>query len=276
MTTTPDPSTDPTQRDWAAEAVRVMRRLRAPDGCPWDHRQTHHSLKKHLVEETCELLDAIDQDKPDEIEDELGDLLLQVLFHSQIAAEAGHFDFQGVARRLTRKLVRRHPHVFNDASADTPDAVVQQWEQIKNEERGGERDALLDGIPTQLPALATAQKLQKRAADVGFDWDTIDPVLEKIEEELGELRQAMRAENEADRAAVKHELGDLLFALVNLSRFLDVDAEDALRQCNHRFRRRFRHVEQCVNHSGRAFAEHSLDELDQYWEQAKNRETHAP
>ena len=244
-----------------AELVEVMARLRAPDGCPWDREQTHASLKPYLLEEAYEALEAIDASDDDELCSELGDVLLQVVFHAQIAAEEGRFS-----------IVRRHPHVFADATVDGADQVLKNWEQIKKEERreqGADAPSLLDGIPPQLPALMRAQRIQARAAKQGFDWDRIDGPLDKAEEEFAELRQACQ---QGDAAAVEDEFGDLLFAVVNTSRFLNVDSEEALRAAVGKFERRFRALEAKVAASGRELSDLSLAALDAIWDEVKEGE----
>ena len=257
--------------DWLAEAVRIMARLRAKDGCPWDHQQTHVSLKRYLVEETAELLDALDEGDDRALQDELGDVLLQVLFHAQIAAEETRFDVQDVARRLCEKLIRRHPHVFGERQIDHAEGVVTQWEQIKRQERESqaapsEPRSCLQGVPKHLPALHRAYKVQKKAAQVGFDWPQVEGVFDKIQEELAEVRQAMAAN---DKSAVAEEIGDLLFAVTNLSRFLGHFPEDALHTAVRKFEQRFMQVEQLLQKQGKTPEQCDLQELDTLWERAK-------
>jgi tetrapyrrole methylase family protein/MazG family protein len=260
--------------DWLNEAVRLMARLRAKDGCPWDHQQTHVSLKRYLVEETAELLDAIDEGDDQALQDELGDVLLQVVFHAQIAAEDARFDVQDVARRLCEKLVRRHPHVFADQQIDHAEGVVTQWERIKDQERKDRQSqetttSILQGVPKHLPALHRAYKVQKKAARVGFDWPDVEGVFSKIHEELAEVREAMASN---DKAAVADEIGDLLFAVTNLSRFLGHFPEEALHGAVHKFESRFLRIEQWLREQGRTPDMCDLEELDALWERAK-RET---
>ena len=255
-----------------AELVEVMARLRAPDGCPWDREQTHASLKPYLLEEAYEALEAIDASNDDELCSELGDVLLQVVFHAQIAAEEGRFSIEEVGRAIVDKLVRRHPHVFADATVDGADQVLKNWEQIKKEERreqGADAPSLLDGIPPQLPALMRAQRIQARAAKQGFDWDRVDGPLAKVEEEFAELRQACQ---QGDAAAVEDEFGDLLFAMVNTSRFLNVDSEQALRAAVGKFERRFRALEAKGAASERELCDLSLAALDAIWDEVKEGE----
>ena len=267
------------------EAVDIMRRLRSADGCPWDREQTFDSIKRHTLEETYEVFDAIERRHWPDLKDELGDLLLQVLFYSQMADEAGYFDIGGVVANLNEKLVRRHPHVFGDAQARDTDAVLRNWETIKKREKrervgvaeqdegGGVQEAkgLLDEIPRSMPAMMEAGKLGSRAAKVGFDWPNADGLFDKLAEETGELKQAM-AEGSVD--AVDSELGDLLFTVVNLARHLKVDPESALRSTNAKFRRRFAWMEAqaAANHLAQPLAGLSADELEGLWRLAKQRE----
>ncbi len=249
--------------------VEIMRCLRAPDGCPWDREQTLESLKKNLVEETYEVIDAIDGGDRATLREELGDLLLQIVFQSQICAEEGHFDFQDVAQAITDKLVRRHPHVFGDVKVADADEVLKNWEQIKRVEKGETPRSAVAGVPRHLPALHKAQQVQSRAARVGFDWKETADVLAKIEEELREIRMAM-AEESAER--VRDEIGDLLFAVVNLTRFLGHEAEEVLNLTVNRFTRRFQYIEEKVHGAGRKLTDCSLDELEDLWQEAKGKE----
>ncbi len=247
------------------ELIRVMAQLRAPEGCPWDREQSHRSLRPYLLEETYEALEAIDAEDWARLSDELGDVLLQVVFHAQLASERGDFDIEDVVAGIVAKLRRRHPHVFGTVSVSGADEVVDRWEQIKRGEAGCEgRESALDSIPESLPALQRAHKLQRRAARAGFDWDDIAGPRAKIDEELGEVAAA-------DAASVEHEIGDLLFAVVNYARFLGVEPESALRRANERFIRRFRSVERAAGSAERLQAM-SLDEMDELWEQAKTEE----
>lgn len=247
----------------------IMARLRAPDGCPWDREQTHQSLVPYLIEETYETVDAVADGTPDALKEELGDLVLQIAFHAQLAAEAGRFTFDDVLRTCAEKLIRRHPHVF-DARADrarTADDVVGQWDAIKQREGKPARGpSLEDGAPKSLPALAKAQHVQTRAARVGFDWARADDVLAKLDEELAELRDAVVG---GDQARMAHELGDVLFTVVNLARRLKLDPESSLRGSIARFASRFALMERAA---GRPLAELDLRELDRLWERAKAEE----
>lgn len=248
----------------------VMRRLRGPDGCPWDRKQTIESLKSSLIEETYELVDAMESGDREDLCEELGDLLLQVVFQAQICDEEGSFTFDDVARGVADKLVRRHPHVFGDAKADTPDEVIRNWEKIKKTEKGGDVPrSLVAGIPRHLPALSKAHLVQKRVCKVGFEWDEISGVVDKLEEELAEVKEAM--ENR-DAAAIREELGDLFFSTVNLSRYLGHDSEDVLHESIEKFMRRFRLLEDCLNKEGRELEECSVEELESVWQGVKSEE----
>ncbi len=261
----------PLGKDTSFEGFQeIVARLRAPDGCPWDKAQTHLTLRKHLLEETYETLTALDKEDPQGLREELGDLLLQIYLHAQIASEEGEFNIADVLQGIHQKIVRRHPHVFGDVQVENVEGVLTTWEKIKEQERkdnGVEQTkGLLDGVPPALPALNQAQEIQDRAARVGFDWDEIEPVIAKVREELTEV---LEAETQEARAG---ELGDLLFAVVNLVRWYDVDAESALRNTNERFRTRFKHVEQSVKASGRNLSDVTLGEMDVFWEEAKKME----
>jgi len=250
------------------DLVEVMRRLRAPGGCPWDRAQTHESLRKWLIEETYEAVEAIDRQDLEGLCEELGDVLLQIVFHAQLASEEGEFDIEDVIGRIVAKLVRRHPHVFGNARAEDPAAVERNWEAIKNAEKS-ERTSIMDGLPGSLPALHRAAEIGKRAAAVGFEWRRLEDVQAKVEEELGEL---WRSVAQGDREAVQHELGDLLFAITNIARWLDVDPEDALRRMLQRFLTRFERIEEAARASGRELHSMSLEEMDAIWNEAKANE----
>lgn len=256
-----------------ARVVGVVARLRGEDGCPWDRKQTLDSLKPFLMEECCELLEAIEQGDAAAHRDELGDVLLQVLLQARIREEQGDFDFAAVADHLADKLIRRHPHVFGNARAETPEEVMLHWARIKQQERGGPDaapQATLDGVPVQLPALHRAQRIQDRAGRKGFDWDHLDDVIEKVEEELDEVREAIEA---GDPDAVEDELGDLLFATVNLCRFRGVHAEDALRRSIAKFTTRFHAVERRLLAAGRRLEDCGLAEMDREWNRVKETES---
>ncbi|MBT3379200.1 MAG: nucleoside triphosphate pyrophosphohydrolase [Lentisphaerae bacterium] len=253
--------------DSVAELVDILTALRAPGGCPWDREQTHETLKYYLVEESGELLDAIDERNDPAMMDELGDVLLQIVFHAQIASERGAFSLEDVARACCDKMIRRHPHVFGHADVDGADGVIRQWEEIKRLEKGDAApDSAVAGVPRHLPALHRAHKIQKKAAKVGFEWATIDGAIAKIEEELAEVKDALQNRDDSE---VAEEIGDLLFAVVNLSRFRQHYAEDLLHQTVRKFERRFRHMEDALGTAGRELEQCSLDELSDAWDSAK-------
>lgn len=247
------------------ELVRVMVALRAPDGCPWDREQTHATLARHLLEETYEVLEAIDSGDLDALREELGDLALQVVFHSEIAFEEGAFTIADVLDELRAKLVRRHPHVFGDVEAETAEHVLANWERMKREEKG---TGVMDGIPTALPALARAAKVHRRAVQSGFDFEGVGGVFTKVSEELGELRQELDNDDQ-DTDRIEAELGDVLFMVTSLAQHLGVEAETAMRKANERFERRFRAMEAFATRDGRGLESLSPDEWGRYWDQAK-------
>ena len=252
------------------ELLEIMRRLRGPDGCPWDREQTIESLKSNLIEETYEVVDAMESGDRSELNEELGDLLLQVVFQAQICDEEGSFNFDDVAGVIADKLVRRHPHVFGDVQANTPDQVIRNWEKIKKTEKGGQTPrSLVDGIPRHLPALSKAHLVQKRVAKVGFEWDEISGVVAKLEEELAEVKEAMANK---DAAAIREELGDLLFSTVNLSRYLGHESEELLNENIAKFMRRFQGLENRLHAEGRELDACSIDELEAVWQAVKHEE----
>ncbi|MBB4954587.1 ATP diphosphatase [Agrobacterium vitis] len=266
-----------------ARLIEIMAALRQPDtGCPWDIVQTFETIKPYTLEEAYEVADAIERNDPDDLCDELGDLLLQVVFHAQIAQEAGLFSFEDVVQSITRKMIRRHPHVFARSDADTPEAVKTQWDAIKQQEKRerAERRAArgmaavfqqghLGSVQRTFPALTEAVKLQQQAAKVGFDWDQAEPILDKIEEEIAELREALQ-QGQPDK--VRDELGDLIFALVNIGRHTDSDPEQALRGTNVKFRRRFAYIETSLLAENSSLEEASLEKMEQLWQAAKQLE----
>ncbi|MAY66746.1 MAG: nucleoside triphosphate pyrophosphohydrolase [Rhodospirillaceae bacterium] len=261
-----------------ARLLSIMARLRDPQrGCEWDVAQTFETIAPYTIEEAYEVADAIERADMADLRGELGDLLLQVVFHARMAEEAGHFDYDDVARAIADKMVRRHPHVFGDADIATAEAQTVHWEDLKARERAekGETSAedasALDGVAIPLPALTRAEKLQKRAARIGFDWPEAEPVIAKIEEELAELRAEMAAG--APKARVEEEMGDLLFAVANLARHLKIDPETALRRGNHKFEDRFRRMEKRLRADGRDPADASLDEMEAAWQAEKAHDT---
>jgi tetrapyrrole methylase family protein/MazG family protein len=246
----------------------IVAHLRAPNGCPWDREQTHESLRPHLMGEAYEALAAMDSGNPAEMSEEFGDLLLQIVLNAQIASEDGDFNMADVLKGIYDKIIRRHPHVFGDVSLDGVQGVLKNWEKLKADERSNSHDpgkGLLDGVPLALPALAQAQEYQDRAARVGFDWNEVDGVLDKIAEEIQEVREV------ANEQELINELGDLIFALVNLARWKNVDAEAALRGTNNRFKNRFAFVEQGAKKLGRKLSEMSIDEMEALWQEAKHQ-----
>ncbi|RLD13681.1 nucleoside triphosphate pyrophosphohydrolase [candidate division KSB1 bacterium] len=247
------------------DLLKIMHRLRKE--CPWDAKQTHQSLKQFLLEETYEVLETIDQENYDKLAEELGDLLLQVVFHSELGTEEGRFDFNDVVNHIAHKLIHRHPHVFGDKQLNDAQAVQDNWEQSKVKDEG--RKSLLSGIPKAAPALMQAQRLQEKAATVGFEWESIGPVYDKVKEEWEELKEAIQKKNQSE---IEDEFGDLLFALVNLGRFLNVKPEDALRKTNQKFIRRFEHIEKQYNNDVDAMKNATLREMDEHWERAKKAE----
>jgi len=249
--------------------VDIMATLREPGGCPWDREQTRDSLKPFLIEETYEVLEAIDEGKPELIREELGDLLLQVVFQARIAEEEGGFDIGGVLDAINDKMIRRHPHVFGNEDLKTPEEVLVNWEEIKMREKGSsaERRSILDGVPSQLPALTRAHRLQERAARVGFDWDKVEDVSAKLDEEVGEFKRTLAG---GDGKEMEDELGDVFFALVNIARFVGVNPEDALRKTISKFIHRFRFIEEESSKAGRSLSEMTLEEMDALWQRAKD------
>jgi len=272
------PKAASTSTDPIAEAIAIMARLRAPDGCPWDREQTFDSIKRHTLEETYEVFDAIERRAWPDLKDELGDLLLQVLFYAQMASEAGHFDIHDVAENLNAKLIRRHPHIFAGAEAADANAVLRNWEQIKQTEKKASQStqtSMLDDIPRSMPALMEAGKLGSRAAKVGFDWPDTDGLFDKLHEEIGELKAELNPPSAGSATAIEAELGDILFTAVNLARHLKVDPESALRATNAKFRRRFAAMEAAAGGST-ALAASTPDQLEILWNQAKNAATEPP
>ena len=251
--------------------VDVMARLRGPNGCPWDIAQTHRTLRRFLLEEVYEMLDAIDQGDDAGMREELGDVLYQVVIHSRIGEEEGLFSAQDIVRDITEKMIRRHPHVFSEKSLENKGESVLNWDRLKQGEKRQHHDQMLDGVVKGLPSLLQAYKLQEKAAKVGFDWDKDEDVLAKLDEEWQEFQEALQ-EQDGDHA--EEEAGDVLFVFANVCRHFHIEPECALHRANSKFRRRFSHVEQRVKESGRSWNEFSLDELDSFWKEAKDLERH--
>jgi MazG family protein len=258
------------------ELVNVMTRLRAPGGCPWDREQTYESLAPYLLEEAFESFDAIQEaveGKPENLREELGDLLLQIIFHAQIAEELGDFTIEDVCETITRKMILRHPHVFGDEKFDTATDVLDNWDDLKKAERAvtkkeeKAKDSILDEVPLAFPALIEANKLTKKAAKVGFDWANIEQVFEKLNEEADELKTEISGDK---NGRVEEEIGDLLFVVVNLARKLDVEPETALKKTNRKFRHRFSFIESELKKQGKSFEESDLEEMDAFWNRAKS------
>ena len=248
--------------------TEIVDTLMGENGCPWDKVQTRESLKPYLVEEAYETLEALDNNNPEEIKEELGDLLYQVLFHAKISENKNEFNITDVVESISHKMVHRHPHVFKEENLETPEEVVTQWEEIKSKEKGkANRESVLDGIPRYLPGLLRAQKLQKKAAKQGFDWDKIDDVFDKLDEEVAEFKEAVLSGKEKDMTS---ELGDIIFVLVNIAKFKKIDAEEALRATNNKFIKRFQYIEAEVTKRGKTLKETSLEELEKYWQKAKD------
>ncbi len=244
--------------------VDIIATLRAPDGCPWDRKQTHKSLRENLLSECYEVLEALDEGDSDKLRDELGDLLMQIVLHGQIAAEAGEFEIGDVVKNINTKLIHRHPHVFGSRKVKDAEEVIHNWEGLKKEERE-EGVSMLESVPKSMPALGYAHEIQRRAAWVGFDWEDDDGVIDKLAEEVGEFKQAETAEQKAE------EFGDLLFTLANIARRLGVDLEAALREANRRFYQRFTYMEEACRKRGLNFGELPFDEQNALWEEAKKK-----
>ncbi|MGB4106707.1 MAG: nucleoside triphosphate pyrophosphohydrolase [Alphaproteobacteria bacterium] len=250
------------------ELIAVMAKLRDPDGgCPWDLQQDFRTIAPYTIEEAYEVADAIARNDMTDLKEELGDLLLQPIYHAQMAKEAGHFDINDVIRGITAKMIERHPHVFGDKKAKSASDVNVIWDKQKSKEKSHE--SVLDAVPKAFPALLRAKKLQSKAAKVGFEWKKLDDVLDKLEEELGELREAVKSGDTKDK---REEFGDLLFVLVNFARMNGIDAEDALRECNDKFERRFRGIEKQFSESNRDISKAPLEEMERMWVSEKNKE----
>jgi tetrapyrrole methylase family protein / MazG family protein len=245
----------------------IMDSLMSADGCPWDKAQSRESLKPYLLEETYETLEALDSNEAHAIKDELGDLLFQIIFHAKISSLNKEFDIHDVVENIAEKMVRRHPHVFDQGNLTTPDQVAAQWDEIKKLEKGQDkRKSVLDGIPKSSPALKRAQQLQKKAAKNGFDWERMEDIFEKLEEEMGELKTAVLS---GDTSSMEDEFGDLLFVMVNIAQRLKIDSEEALRSSNNKFVRRFQYIEKKISESGEKLNETPLERMDHFWDEAK-------
>jgi MazG family protein len=251
--------------------VNIMKKLLSPGGCPWDREQSHDSLKPYIIEESYEVCDAIDRGDYDNLKEELGDVALQIVFHAELARRAGLFDISDVLNGISDKMVNRHPHVFGDLKVKDSKEVLANWEEIKKKEKSRKRKipaSILDGMPKNMPALATAWRIQERASNVGFDWEKPEQVWEKVQEELEEFSVASREKKQED---MEEEFGDLLFSLVNLSRFIDINPEHALRKTILKFDQRFRHVERRAEENGQNLGDMTLAEMDEYWNEAKDK-----
>ncbi|MBI4688583.1 MAG: nucleoside triphosphate pyrophosphohydrolase [Nitrospirae bacterium] len=247
--------------------IKIMETLRSPRGCPWDKEQTRQSLKPFLIEETYEVLDAIDEDDPDKIKEELGDLLFQIIFHCQLAKELGQFDISGVIDAIADKMTNRHPHVFGETKLGTSEEVLMHWEEHKKRE-GKNRQSVLEGVPKTMPSLLRAHKLQQKASKVGFDWARLEDVFKKFEEELQEFKDAIERKKPEE---IEDELGDIFFVLVRVSHFVGVNPEEALRKTISKFIHRFRHIEIRAAESGKRLSDMTLDEMDVLWNEAKKK-----
>lgn len=247
----------------------VIKTLRGPEGCEWDRKQTHESLRPYLIEEVYELIDAIESEDDEGIIEELGDVLLQIMLHSQIGEDAGYFTVNDVMQRITEKMIHRHPHVFAGEKMDSIDKVIKNWDLLKQEEKKGERFSILDGVAKSLPALAKAYELQTKAAKVGFDWDQADQIWAKLAEEVSEVKEAIQAEEPVE---TEKEFGDVLFVIANLMRFYKIHPEIALHETNKKFLFRFQYIEEQLEQSGKDIYQTSLEEMDKYWDQAKEKE----
>jgi len=252
--------------------LKIMAKLRGRNGCPWDKEQTRMSLRPYIVEEAYELIEAIEDDNPETICEELGDLLFQIVFQCQIAKERKEFTIDDVIDKVSKKMIERHPHVFGKAAYRTADEVIVHWEEHKKLE-GKMRESILEGVPESMPSLLRANRLQQRAAQAGFDWENVEDVLEKLDEELKEFRDAVETE---ERKKIEEELGDIFFMLVNVSRFVGVNAEDALRKTIRKFISRFRYIEMTAARQGRMLSDMSLDEMDSLWNEAKKNPGNTP
>lgn len=250
--------------------VEIVKRLRAPDGCPWDKKQTLYSLKDAIMEEAAELVDALDNKDIENIKEELGDVLLHVVFHSETASEEGLFNIEDVAKDINEKLIRRHPHVFKDEHYETAEEVKIRWDKIKEEENKNKKipASVLDKVPRNLPSLLQAEKLQKKASKYGFDWDNAEQVFDKLQEELNELKEAYL---EQDKEHISEELGDVIFVLSRLASHLDISADESLRKVNNKFRLRFSYIEKALKNENKSLDNATKDEMEAKWQEAKSK-----
>lgn len=250
--------------------VNIVKRLRAPDGCPWDKKQTLYSLKDAIMEEAAELVDALDNKDIENIKEELGDVLLHVVFHSETASESGLFNIEDVAKGINEKLIRRHPHVFKDEHYETAEEVKVRWDKIKEEENKNKKmpESVLDKVPRNLPSLLQSEKLQKKASKYGFDWDNAEQVFDKLQEELNELKEAYM---EQDKEHISEELGDVIFVLSRLASHLDISADEALRKVNNKFRMRFSYIEKALKNENKSLDSATIDEMEAKWQEAKSK-----
>jgi tetrapyrrole methylase family protein/MazG family protein len=252
------------------ELVDIIAKLRSEDGCPWDREQTNDMLKSGLIEEAYEVIETIDKKDDVKFEEELGDLLMQIILNAQIAKDEGRFDITGVIQKINEKLIRRHPHVFSDLQVKDAQEILINWDRIKSEERAGnDENSILDGIPINLPALIQARKVQSRASRVGFDWNKAEDVIKKVEEEVDELKEGINNQNQKN---IEEEIGDILFSIVNLSRFLNVEPEGALRNTTAKFIRRFKQMETQITNDGKKITDYDLTGLDKIWDSIKETE----
>lgn len=247
------------------ELIKIVEKLRCPEGCPWDREQTRESLKPFLIEELYELLDALDENNSEGIKEELGDMLFQIVLHCQLFKEQGLFDINDVIENITRKMIRRHPHVFGSKNFKTTKEVMTWWEEHKKKE-GKSKESVIEGIPKTLPALLKAQKIQHKASRVGFDWERIEDIFKKLDEEINEFKCALGKKNQNE---IEDELGDIFFVLVRISNFVSVNPEDALRKTTGKFIQRFRHIEMKASEQGKKLSDMTLEEMDALWEEAK-------
>jgi len=254
------------------QLIDIVAKLRSPGGCPWDREQTRESLRPFLVEEFYELIDALNEDSPEAVKEELGDLLFQIVFQSQLSSEEGRFNINDVVQGISEKLVRRHPHVFGGRQLNTPEEVVERWQEYKKNE-GKTYDSAIDGVPKSMPALLRASEIQKKATKVGFDWDRIEDVFAKFDEEIKELKEAL---DRKEYREIEEELGDILFVLVRVANFLNVNPEDSLKKTINKFSQRFAHIEREAFRQGKKLNDMTLKEMDILWNDAKKRSSSDP